>query len=82
MTTAGGGPVRIEELGHGQAQDEPVDDGHPVEGPADRGGGDAALGLLLGGDGVLEQGADVGVGRARRARRATVTGSSPFSSAS
>ncbi len=70
--------VGVEQLGDGEPQHQAVDDGHALERPADRGGGDAPLRLLFGGDSSV---------RATCARRgpagatsasATVTGSTPL----
>ena len=63
MTTASVGRRGRQQLGHGQAQDEAVDHGHALERPADRGGGDAAIGLGPAGRRVVQERAHVGIGR-------------------
>ncbi len=63
ITTARRRPVGVEQLGDGQPQHNAVDHGHAVERPAHRGPGDAAVRLLPGGDGVLDEGPHVRVGR-------------------
>ena len=63
ITTATGGPSGLEHLGHGEAQHDPVDDRHALEGPAHGGGADPAIGLVPGGDRLRDEGAHEGVGR-------------------
>ena len=63
MTTAVGGPSGSINSATARRRTQAVDHGHALDGPVGRGGADTAVGLVARRRDVLEQGADVGVGR-------------------